>query len=1240
MPQVDMRSRTSSVSSDYGDIPLGERSANLQGNYPPGGKAVDIPVPPAFKYREQQPQYPNMAGRGGPYDPRQGGRGMPPNMARNGSPNVHGGRPPAAAGYNVGPRPDQRINPNGMPNNGGPAAQSRMPSNSNPAHQRMNPHGNGSPLNPRNNQEPNGHYGAGYNAPGNANHAGNYDANYYAEYGTDGGRQDNYGNGPKSAYDNRAANDGYGAAGYQGHNNGYGGGGYGGEYNADYYSDYNQDYGGQNAEYTTSQPNEHGYKPEDYANVYNTEVSSPYGSTAPNDYGARYTPAPAPAPGEQGRQQEPAAAGYGGFDSRQTPTRQGSSTSQRPQQNGQYANLTNPQRDLAADKYEQGAAGAGGADLHSYAHGNPSAHTETRANGIAHQAPASGTSTNGYGTAPASTDKRGGSNGSQYDGGALATTQSYSYGNAKVISTGSSNSSPKKEESQQDQPPQSPAPMRTEAEAERMLQEQKKLDLERLQKQLETLPPKAKKPVLEKLAIFGAKNKKVTPSQPNTPSTVNTTVFSPAMSRGSSLETSPPDGMNAVPDELPMSAISAVSAASVGAGSRPSHDVQTPVTPASPAKRYVTVKWQTSTITLAVTKETTSMDILWAAAKALRNHLSPASCLLMECYVGLGLERRIRRYELMHDIMNSWDRDTENSLLILPSGAGQSDFDLDIGSVSASSEGPTGFNLQFYHSNVAGKWNKRYISLRRNGQVVSCKREDFDSNDRDVSNIFHMSEFDIYYPKEAELRQIRPPKHYCYVIKNQHKRNALADPNSFLHYVCTDDEAIARRFHEAVHAWRSWFLVNQHLRLEIKPATVGSNNKTTPFGSTRNREPVIEATSFDVGKLDLSGHDIFAPKKDPPKPVEDTPATPKYARFGQDTMGQNYSSLIPPASSPMENPSSATSGYAVPASAFSRDPVAGARYGDRGSPASRSVSSNSKPKKAPSALAALFGSKSKSKEPEPEELLPEEDPSFVVHIPPPPPVVELPPPPPPEPQSWFPSATAHSAQNRSQSLEPVVHVSHKVIVNDTSAEVAAGAWINFDDLLADDPPVRPAVSDINNILESGGGSPASAPATTPYTREQQGAYNHNSPAPNRGYNHTNEQFGSPMQGHGPGQQSAREYYAKAHQGQGQRSHPQHPHAQQYAQYAQQQHAHANYSHGGYSAQEPASGPTPVAMRRRSKSAAAMTMNPAVAMAAPAAGGSMRSRPVDRPAVPNMPADSYMSAPVNNPFTRGRDRRAR
>ena len=78
---------------------------------------------------------------------------------------------------------------------------------------------------------------------------------------------------------------------------------------------------------------------------------------------------------------------------------------------------------------------------------------------------------------------------------------------------------------------------RLEAETDRILAEQKKRDLARLQTQLSTPPPKVRSPIFEKLAIFTRRKGSNFGSQPGTPTSVNTAVFSTNMSRGSSLET-------------------------------------------------------------------------------------------------------------------------------------------------------------------------------------------------------------------------------------------------------------------------------------------------------------------------------------------------------------------------------------------------------------------------------------------------------------------------------------------------------------------------------------------------------------------------------------------------------------------------------------------------------------------------------------------------------------------------------
>lgn len=81
---------------------------------------------------------------------------------------------------------------------------------------------------------------------------------------------------------------------------------------------------------------------------------------------------------------------------------------------------------------------------------------------------------------------------------------------------------------------------RLEAETDRILAEQRKRDVARFQTHLRTPPPKSKMLVFDKLNLFT--RRRVSPPthiQPETPTSVNTAVFSHDGSRGSSLESAP-----------------------------------------------------------------------------------------------------------------------------------------------------------------------------------------------------------------------------------------------------------------------------------------------------------------------------------------------------------------------------------------------------------------------------------------------------------------------------------------------------------------------------------------------------------------------------------------------------------------------------------------------------------------------------------------------------------------------------
>ncbi|KAJ6438442.1 ubiquitin-like protein [Purpureocillium lavendulum] len=427
---------------------------------------------------------------------------------------------------------------------------------------------------------------------------------------------------------------------------------------------------------------------------------------------------------------------------------------------------------------------------------------------------------------------------------------------------------------------------RLEAETDRILAEQKKLDLLRLQATLET-PPKPKRSLLglEKLFISRGKKSNHGSSQPSTPDTLAPSIFSPALSHfshRSSVDDSPipfkmgfiePGGKDIVPQT------DAPASASNG-GERVSHSncrVSTDdVTDCM--QQVVMVRSQSATVNLPISADTSPDDIIQAVAQRTKQQLSTASFVVIECYFALGLERRLRRYERVRDTLNSWDNDQQNSLLIMPVDSPVDLKGLELSSVPRTEDSPSGFCVQLYHSSRPGKWAKRWVTLLESGQMFVSKKPHSGPADKDSTVICHLSDFDLYNPKQSEMRRsLKPPKRLCYAIKSQQKTIVFPNGENFVHFFCTDDEALAARFCELVHGWRSWYLANLLVDLERKnKAPVQANNgplvnramsKRNPNGTLgvsidKNAEPLWDVTGFKSPDINTLTRTLTLASKD------------------------------------------------------------------------------------------------------------------------------------------------------------------------------------------------------------------------------------------------------------------------------------------------------------------------------------------------------------------------------------------
>lgn len=271
-----------------------------------------------------------------------------------------------------------------------------------------------------------------------------------------------------------------------------------------------------------------------------------------------------------------------------------------------------------------------------------------------------------------------------------------------------------------------------------------------------------------------------------------------------------------------------------------------PVSAVNAGERRVNVKYDQNVMSLPVTPSTTPLDVIRSAAHQLAESIDPKSTVLLESFKQLGLERPLRRYEHVRDVLNSWDNDTQNTLVIKPSPTGGRDDDLDLQSVSSSQ--PVDTSVYIHYSQRPGNWDKRWVVLRSDGQMLVAKRAG-----GETANICHISDFDIYIQKARQsANRFRAPRRICFAVKSQQKSSIFLSTANFVHFFSTSDKALAASWYKAVQEWRSWYLVNvmgegkqgaQKVFTKAESQRVANSGFSKPESQRRPPEPPTQGMS-------------------------------------------------------------------------------------------------------------------------------------------------------------------------------------------------------------------------------------------------------------------------------------------------------------------------------------------------------------------------------------------------------------
>nr|OQO26604.1 hypothetical protein B0A51_08285 [Rachicladosporium sp. CCFEE 5018] len=239
-----------------------------------------------------------------------------------------------------------------------------------------------------------------------------------------------------------------------------------------------------------------------------------------------------------------------------------------------------------------------------------------------------------------------------------------------------------------------------------------------------------------------------------------------------------------------------------GGGIVPGTDA--PVSAVNTGDRRVLVECGRSKMLFPVTPTTTPVELIKSASIAMSESINVRSAVILESFSTVGIQRPLRRYEHIRDVMNSWDSDKQNSLLLIDPRTGTSEAELSLTEVPKHR--PTESTFLMHYSQKVGSWDKRFITLKPDGQIT-CQKDAEKS--RDQVNVCHMSDFDIYSPTIEKIRKkIKPPKKNCFAIKSQEKTAMFESTQNFVHFFCTNDRRTADEFYNAIQGWRSWYLVN------------------------------------------------------------------------------------------------------------------------------------------------------------------------------------------------------------------------------------------------------------------------------------------------------------------------------------------------------------------------------------------------------------------------------------------------
>ncbi|TFY70960.1 hypothetical protein EVG20_g2043 [Dentipellis fragilis] len=223
--------------------------------------------------------------------------------------------------------------------------------------------------------------------------------------------------------------------------------------------------------------------------------------------------------------------------------------------------------------------------------------------------------------------------------------------------------------------------------------------------------------------------------------------------------------------------------------------------------------------------------------------------MLYEVAQDFGMERPIRNYEVVADVVNSWDKDRTVNMLVARKTA--------LAAILHPSAMPSSspvFSGYVEWESKRGKWNKRWLELKEHSLFLS-KRD----SGKDSTFLCSLSNFDAY----QVTRPHKAPKAFVFAVKSTDNLTFFENASDYVH-IFSCGERDGQNWLEKLLVARS-YIINQERNVIVNSAPGGgAPNKGLSRAGTRKgqrpAQPLVNVSAPQSGYTAMPPDtDVFAP---------------------------------------------------------------------------------------------------------------------------------------------------------------------------------------------------------------------------------------------------------------------------------------------------------------------------------------------------------------------------------------------